>query len=481
MTPDPPAGTGADRPDTRRAKWTRIKELFQQALDQPPDRRGAWLAEAAGADAELFREVAALLAAHDDADDRFLREPPAVAPADVQIFPPGTHLGSYEILDELGRGGGGIVYLAVDRRLGRQVALKLVAAGANPELRDRLRREARAAATIAHPSVATIHALEEFDDQLFIVSEYVRGRTLRTVLADGPVPRDRAMTIAREMASALSAAHDAGVVHRDLKPENVLLSDTGAVKIVDFGIARIADDAVTQLTRHGALLGTPAYMAPEQLLGTDVDARADIYAFGIVLLEMLTGRHPGLTSAAGLGEHEADELSQIARTCTQLDPATRFQTASQVIAALDQLGRRGEAARSPALWWWQFHQAAVAAVYGLTLWPAWIARSAMGGTPGRIFFVLILVAVVGSASLRLHLWFTSRSYPDELPWVRRRSRVWTSVADVLFSAGLVGAALLVRTEHSSIDVLLLSIGVGAAVAFVFIEPATTRAAFGKKT
>jgi hypothetical protein len=475
VTPDSPASSGPSRSRPQHAQWARIKELFQQALDQPLEQRRTWLTGAAGTDTDVFREVEALLAAHDK-NGEFLREPPPVAPVDVHILPPGTLLGSYEILGELGRGGSGIVYLALDRRLGRQVALKLVAAGAHAELRERLRREARAAATIVHPAVATIHALEEFDDQLFIVSEYVRGQTLRTVLANGPVPRDRAIAIARDMGGALLAAHDAGVVHRDLKPENVLLSDTGAVKVVDFGIARLADDAVTQLTRHGALLGTPAYMAPEQLLGSEVDARADIYAFGIVLLEMLTGRHPGLTGTAQTGNAEADGLMDIARQCTQLDPAHRFPTASRLLDALDRLERPGRT-RSAARWWWEFHQAAAATVYGLTLWPAWIARSAIGGTLGRAFFVVILAAVVVSAVLRLHLWFTSRSYPDELGWVRRRSKAWVAAADALFSSGLVAGALITGAEHLSIDVWLLSIGVGAAVAFLFIEPATTRAAF----
>src|SRR4051812_19049173 len=214
---------------------------------------------AAGPDPELLREVNALLTAHDAAGP-FLQEPRDVAAADVQIFPPGTVLGSFEILDELGRGGGGIVYRAQDRRLGREVALKLVAAGANPELRERLRREARAAATISHPAIATIYALEELGDQLFIVSEYVQGRTLRAMLADGPLPRNQAIAIGRNVATAIGAAHQAGVVHRDLKPENVLLSDSGSVKVVDFGIARVHGDGIAQLTRHGALLGTPAYM-----------------------------------------------------------------------------------------------------------------------------------------------------------------------------------------------------------------------------
>lgn len=463
--------------EDRSVRWSRIKDLFQQALDHPTGERRGWLATAAGTDAELFREVDSLLAAH-ETGGAFLREPPADAAAHVQILPPGTRLGSYEILHELGRGGSGIVYLARDHRLGRQVALKLVATGANPEQRDRLRREARAAATISHPSVATVHALEEFDDQLFIVSEFVRGRTLRATLADGALPRERAAAIALDMARALRAAHEAGVVHRDLKPENVLLPDTGTVKIVDFGIARMADDAITQLTRHGALLGTPAYMAPEQLLGASVDPRADIYAFGIVLIEMLTGHHPGTTTTTHVEAPEGG-LLEVARRATQLDPGARYQSATLLIEALDHLDRSVAAGRSNARWWWEFHQVAAAVVYGLTLWPAWLARSTIGGLVGRTFFIVVVAAVVVSAVLRLHVWFTSRFYTHELDWVRKRSKPWIRAGDGLFSLTLMGSSLLFRAEHSSLDVLLLSIGIGSGVAALFVESATTRAAFGK--
>jgi predicted Ser/Thr protein kinase len=484
-------------------RWAQVKELFQRALDQPATQRHAWLASAAAGDTELLREVDTLLAAH-ETTGQFLEEPPVLAGAEVEIFPAGTVLGSFEILDELGRGGGGIVYRAQDRRLRREVALKLVAAGANPELRERLRREARAAATISHPSIATIYALEEFDDQLFIVSEYVRGRTLRTILANGPVPRHQAIAIARSVVAAVRAAHEAGVVHRDLKPENVLLSDSGIVKVVDFGIARVADEGVSQLTRHGALLGTPAYMAPEQLLGTTADARTDIFAIGILLIEMITGRHPGLAAAAApvsgrpegrplrtTGDTESkrpegrplptggdtDALIEVARHCTQLDPAARYQSASALLDVLEQLDGQVDLTRSQARWWWEFHQAAVATVYWLTLWPAWYARSAIGGGLGRAFFIAVLSGVVVSACLRLHLWFTSRFYPAELMWVRRHSRWWITGGDVMLAGGLVSGALLIRSERSSLDVVLLSIGVGVAVAFLVIEAATTRAAF----
>jgi len=461
------------RPD----QWARVKDLFQRALEQPPDRRLTWVEQAAIGDRDLVREVHALITAHDAAGN-FLEQPPSLDPADGHLFSAGTVLGPYEIVGELGRGGGGIVYLAEDRRLGRRVALKLVAAGTDPELRDRLRREARAAATITHPSIATIYALEEFDNQLFIVSEYVRGRTLRAVLAEGPLPRDRTLAIARDIAQALRAAHQAGVIHRDLKPENVLLSDTGTVKVVDFGIARVTRDGVTQLTERGALLGTPAYMAPEQLLGTPADARADIYAFGIVLSEMIAGRHPGMAGTPRSGAAPDGNLTEIARQCTQLDPAARIQTAELLLATLEGARAGGEQTRTTSRWWWEFHQGAAAVVYCVALWPAWLGRVAIGGVPGRAFFIAVLAGVVVSACLRLHLWFTSRFYPAQLSWVRQRSALWIAFGDTVFAIGLVSGGLLIRQENSSTGIVLMSIGLGAAVAFLVIEAATARAAFG---
>jgi hypothetical protein len=208
-----------------------------------------------------------------------------------------------------------------------------------------------------------------------------------------------------------------------------------------------------------------------------VDARADISSFGIVLFEMLTGRHPGVTGSTAAPDVSTDGLIEIARGCTELDPAARIQSASMLVHALDHLDRRAGTARSAARWWWEFHQATVAAVYGLTLWPAWNARQVIGGGTGRTLFIVIVGAAVVSASLRLHLWFTSRLYPVELRWVRKRSAGWIRAADVGFSAALVSGALLIRVENSSVDVLLLSIGLGAAVGFLVIEAATTRAAF----
>ena len=280
----------------------------------------------------------------------------------------------------------GIVYCARDVRLGRRVALKALSPvhEANVRLRERLRREARAAATIAHPSVATIYALEEIDGHLFIASEFVEGHTLRTEIERGPLDPRRAVAIAIDIARALCAAHEVGVVHRDLKPENVLIATGGAVKVVDFGIAQV-ESLNTRLTRPGDAVGTPAYMPPEQLLGGEADARADIYALGVVLSEMLTGQHP---LAPGRRAMPAS-ASEIAWRCMQMDPKDRYQTAREVLEALERerqhphyLRAQASVADASARWWWEFHQSAVAIVYAVMVWPTWIARTVIGGREG---------------------------------------------------------------------------------------------------
>jgi predicted Ser/Thr protein kinase len=439
------------------ANWTRLKALFNGALEQPASDRERWLRHAAAGDLELLHEAQALIEAHETAGD-FLEQPIEVAADDIAALAPGATIGPYHIVEELGHGGMGVVYLAEDRRLGRQVALKALptSAAADPDYRERLRREARAAATISHHAVAVVYALEEIDDQLFIASEYVRGRTLRSELAQAPFTEQRACTIAAEIARALVAAHAAGVIHRDLKPENVLLTDAGGVKVVDFGIAQIEGVDLTRLTREGAIVGTPAYMAPEQLAGSLVDARADIYAAGVVIAEMVDGR--------------TTSLAAVIERCVQRDPERRYASARELLHAL-------EGKPAPDRWWWEFHQAMAALTYWLMVIAAWRARVAIGGVTGRVLFITILGAVIVAANLRLHLWFTSRFYPGELRWLRARVRRWIHAADWVFCLGLVAGALLLGDNQSPLAVLLLSFGIGAAVAFLVIEPATARAAF----
>ena len=463
------------------AQWDRLKDLFQAALDQPASSRRDWLRQQCPDDVSIVREAEALLDTHETAG-AFLEQPAQIDPADLDTLAPGTRVGNYLVIEELGRGGMGVVYLAEDHRLGRRVALKSLPASvaSSSELRQRLRREARAAATISHPGVAVVYALEEIDEHLFIASEYVRGETLRAEIARGPIPPARVRAMAIEIVDALGAAHAAGVIHRDLKPENVLITGNGRIKIVDFGIAQIEGPEATRLTRAGAMLGTPAYMAPEQLLGGSVDARADLYAVGVVLTEMLTGHHP---LRGGASPMPTSPLATVIARCLQANPAARFASARELEEALEDGAPDAEGPPKSghdvqgSRFWWEFHQAMVALVYGAMAVPAWYARGLIGGWQGRAFFIVFLAAVVVAATARLHLWFTSRSYPTELAWVHRRSSIWIRLADWVFAATLAIGGVLIRDEHSTLTMILPSVAIGAVVAFLLIEPVTARDAF----
>jgi predicted Ser/Thr protein kinase len=475
-------------------QWQRLKIVFDGALEQPAGARLAWIAGQCADDATVLREAAALLATHETVGG-FLEQPARVDPADLESLLPGTVIGAYKVVEEIGRGGMGVVYLAEDTRLGRLVALKSLpsALAMQPELRQRLRREARAAATISHPSVAVVYALEEMGDHLFIASEYVRGETLRDEIARGPVAPDRARSIASDIAAALAAAHDAGVIHRDLKPENVLIKPDGGVKVVDFGIAQIEGPEATRLTRTGSMLGTPAYMAPEQLLGESVDGRADIFAWGIVLSEMLTGRHPlqrgshdarlrreveGRGGKASV--HLTGPFATIIARCLHADPAARYASARDLVSELGSgMGTEmiSDPISDPGRFWWEFHEAATAVVYSVMMFPAWYARGQIGGWQGRGFFIALLATVVVATTARLHLWFTSRFYPSELAWVHGRSSRWIRAADWMFAATLIIGGLMIGDERSPLAIVLPSVAVGAVVAFLLIEPVTTRDAF----
>jgi eukaryotic-like serine/threonine-protein kinase len=297
-------------------QWQKIHELFEAALELPAEDRSAFLDRACAGAEETRRRVEAMLEA--DAQNDLLVDRPAYQAAD--IFAPsnprpddsqsysGERIGVYRLIKELGRGGMGTVYLAHDTRLGRQAALKLLPSHLvnNPERVRRFQREARAASALNHPNIITIYDFGQEDGRYYIVSEFVEGRTLRNFVGSRDVSLNQILDLAVQVASALEAAHAAGIVHRDIKPENIMLRPDGYAKVLDFGLAKLTepesggDEARTDgslappdfETRTGMVLGTVNYMSPEQARGQKVDGRSDLFSLGVVLYELITGRRP---------------------------------------------------------------------------------------------------------------------------------------------------------------------------------------------
>jgi predicted Ser/Thr protein kinase len=230
------------------------------------------------------------MAASDD-DTVPAKAPPPVKQAEPA---PGFTVAHYRVEGRIGAGGMGVVYRAVDTLLGRPVALKFIATdyAGDAQARERLMREARAASALDHPHIGTVYQVGEHEGRAFIAMAFYDGETLLERIARGPLAVDDAEQIARQLAAALGAAHAAGVLHRDVKPANVMLARDGMVKLLDFGVAKLVDEGGNQLTAEGVLVGTPQYMAPEQLRGERVDARADLWALGAVTYEMLAGAPP---------------------------------------------------------------------------------------------------------------------------------------------------------------------------------------------
>ncbi len=501
-------------------RWLRVKQMFEAAVEQDPARRAAFLDEACSGDPALRTEVEALLAGHED-EDGFLEKPAYQAAADLFEDEPvdsqvGSRIGPYRLMRKIGQGGMGIVYLAEDSRLERLVAIKALAPECtrNAQFRERLRREAKAAARLSDPGIATVFALEESGDDLYLVREYVRGRTLLEETEKNPLPLSTVLDIAVRLVRALVVAHENGVVHRDLKPENVVRTQEGGIKILDFGLARIVTSepgaalSSMRLTRAGTLIGTPAYSSPEQLLGEEVDFRSDIFSFAVMIFELVSGIHPfaaadPISIIARILESEPPDLStmgvpidpdldRILRRCLRKNPAERYSSTRELLAELDQVQRKYAGAQAPLLqpaispppsprrssllWWWQFHQATVAIVYYLMLYPLWVLRTWTPGVWGSLIFFPPLVAVGVAANLRFHLWFTSAFYPSELAWYRRRVAPWIRCGDVVFVSWLFGTAIAIHKIHANIATLLLTAAIGSLVGFVLIEPTTTRAA-----
>jgi len=335
-------------------RWRVVEQVFHDALRLPPAERAAFVASNCGDDGDVRREVESLLAADSsrDSSGALFESIAADWAADAGPSMAGREIGGYRVVSLLGEGGMGEVYLADDLSLGRRVALKLLPLQFTSDA-ARLRRfteEARAASALNHPNIITVHHIGEFDRRRYIVTEFIDGETLRSRVARGPLPEGEAVDIAEQAATALRAAHEAGIVHRDIKPENLMIRRDGYVKVLDFGLAKLAPDeqvagaaeapSGTPRTRVGAVLGTPNYMAPEQAKGAVVDARADIFSLSVVLHEMVTGTLPGDT---GGGPKPGSELARTLTRGLASDPAARYQRIEELIDDL-------EALRAPAGW-----------------------------------------------------------------------------------------------------------------------------------
>ena len=352
-------------------RWQRIEELFNLIVDMNATERSDFLDRACAADLELRRAIETLVEA-DVAAQHYLELPALVASEwanSLENNPVNgrkveTTLGHFHIKALLGAGGMGDVYLAEDTRLGRKVALKLLNAEStgDPERVQRFKQEARAASALNHPNIVTIFEIDEIEGESFIATEFIEGETLRQRMNRAPMMLGETLNIIRQIASALREAHAAGIVHRDIKPENVMIRPDGLVKVLDFGLAKLnkrnsGDNKIPAtkelVTQPGIVMGTVAYMSPEQVRGLDVDERSDVFSLGVMFYEMVTGRKPfvGDTASDLMAEilksspapisqllpAVSPTLEAIIARALQKDRDERYQTTQQLLDDLSML------------------------------------------------------------------------------------------------------------------------------------------------
>jgi eukaryotic-like serine/threonine-protein kinase len=362
-------------------RWKQVNDLFQSTVERAPEERAAFLDEACHDDDGMRREVESLLTSYQRAEN-FIEVPafevaPELVTNDRAGALVGKLIGHYRIESLIGIGGMGEVYLARDERLGRKAALKLLPPSltADEAQLSRFKNEARTASALNHPNILTVYEIGAEGNVQFIATEFIDGVTIRASLACGRMNPHRALEIAVQVASALAAAHDAGVVHRDIKPENIMLRPDGYVKVLDFGIAKLTEQrpasnddtaGTTALlqTRPGLVLGTARYMSPEQARGQKVDARSDIWSLGVVLYEMVAGSPPfrGETPSdciaailtaeppplSGVSPDVPLKLESVLRKALRKNSGERYQSIKEMLAELRILKSKLEAKSSLA-------------------------------------------------------------------------------------------------------------------------------------
>ena len=351
-------------------RWRQIGDVYEAALEREPAARGPFLAEACRDDSDLRREVESLLAQEHTTlvvDHGMLTVAAAVIEG-ISRLEPGTALGPYRVEALIGAGGMGDVYRARDTKLNRDVALKVLPESLtrDPDRLARFSREAHVLASLNHPNIAAIHGVEDRDDVHALVLELVEGPTLADRIARRPLALPEALQVARQIADALAAAHEHGVIHRDLKPANIKVCDDGTVKVLDFGLAKPVQDAGSPqsgdvpprspspspsvmspvVTAMGLILGTAAYMSPEQAKGRPADKRSDVWAFGCVLYEMLTGKR------AFDGDDVSDTLASVLKSQPDWTALPNDTPDSHPPSPASQLWRKTRGGVSPI---WQTH------------------------------------------------------------------------------------------------------------------------------
>ena len=347
------------------SNWEHIEELFHATLALETADRSGYLRDQCSSDGELRSEVESLLAAFENSNG-FIEEPAVnlafevLQTTDYETLA-GQTIGPYKILKRLGKGGMGEVYLAEDTRLGRQVALKFLTPAFIDDLwaKEYLINEAKAVAMLDHPNICAVYGIEHLDEHNFIVMQYVEGETLADLIRSG-LTIDQILPLARQIASALAEAHTHGIIHRDIKPRNIMVTPSGQVKVLDFGLAKTimnqahlsAAESISYLSQAGLVPGTVAYMSPEQLRSEQLDFSSDVFSVGIVLYEMITGANPYarettaeiisaiLTEPAPAFTHLkiSPNLSRLVRRCLEKKKEARQQSASELLESLNHVG-----------------------------------------------------------------------------------------------------------------------------------------------